>query len=188
MDPDLINKAFTGPGPSQLYRQIIPLIYILLQIEQTQKTGLKTPVLWPEGVRSWLWTPAGHVTEATFLQPKVGSNFESIFFHFVLRFWRVQNTTRRSSSSTAGPASGCSVRSASWGASTPDIKSCRWLMPTKPWRCESHSGLTITFSKRPSKRMATNKIQLKSQHKTTLCYRLLRSAKERKSQFQIGFT
>lgn len=52
----------------------------------------------------------------------------------LLRFWRVQNTTRRNCSSTAGPVSGCSVLSANWDASTQDIKSCRWPTRTRPWR------------------------------------------------------
>lgn len=105
------------------------------------------------------WDPVGHVIEAmstSYSLSKVRTNFISVFFgDFFHRFWRVQNTIRRNYSSTAGPASGCSVRSANWDASTRDIKSCRWLTRTRPWRWESHSGLTIRLQIKYNKKNRT---------------------------------
>lgn len=59
------------------------------------------------------------------------------FLTALLRYWHVRSTTRRSCSSTVGPASGCSAPSANCAASTLDIKSSPWPRRTRHWRFES---------------------------------------------------
>lgn len=62
---------------------------------------------------------------------RVKSNNSNIIWCSIARFWPARSTTRRSYSFIAGPASGCSARSANCVASTLDTKSSQWHKLTK---------------------------------------------------------
>lgn len=133
------------------------------------------------------------MAEASFLQPKDGTNFKSIFFPTQVLTCPEHDQEKlqfycRSCQRLLCPL--CKLRRLHSGHKILPVAHAYQALKVRDPLRPHHHLLQTSFQKNSYKynTKKKSKRQTKNKHKTTLCYRLLWSAKERKGQFQIGYT